>query len=95
MKYIKFGYGRASDHASKDIRSGYMTREEGIAMVRKYDDVKSSDLQIWLEYVDRTEEWFDTVADTFRDPRVWIQDERGGWHKRNIWDDMTGVNVPR
>lgn len=95
MKYIKFGYGRASDHASKDIRSGYMTREEGIAMVRKYDDVKSSDLQIWLEYVDRTEEWFDTVADTFRDPRVWIQDEKGGWHKRNIWDDMTGVNVPR
>jgi len=35
MKFIKFGYGRASDHASKDIRDGYMTREEGIQMVRE------------------------------------------------------------
>ena len=35
LKFVKFGYGRASDHASKDIRSGYMTREEGIEMVKK------------------------------------------------------------
>ena len=95
LKYVKFGYGRASDHACKDIRSGYMTREEGIEMVRKYDHVKSSDLRIWLDYVGRTEEWFDTIADTFRDPRVWVQDDRGGWHKRNIWDDMAGANTER
>jgi hypothetical protein len=30
MKFVKFGYGRCSDHASKDIRTGYLTREEGI-----------------------------------------------------------------
>ena len=28
LKFIKFGYGRASDHAGKDIRAGYMTREQ-------------------------------------------------------------------
>ena len=27
-----FGYGRATDHACKDIRAGRMTRDEGIAM---------------------------------------------------------------
>lgn len=87
MKYIKFGYGRGTDHAAKDIRHGYMTRAEGIEMVRKYDHVKSSDLQIWLEYVDRTEEWFDKIADTYRDPRVWVQDDNGAWFKRNIWEE--------
>ena len=51
MKFIKFGYGRASDHASKDIRTGYMTRDEGIEMVKKYDSVVSSDLYYWLDYV--------------------------------------------
>ena len=30
MKFVKFGYGRCSDHASKDIRTGYLTREEGL-----------------------------------------------------------------
>jgi len=86
LKYVKFGYGRASDHASKDIRTGHMTREEGIEMVRKYDHVVSSDLQYWLNYVDRTEEWFWENANKFRDERVWRQENRE-WVKDNIWDE--------
>lgn len=87
LKYIKFGYGRATDHACKDIRSGYMSREKGIEMVRKYDAVRSSDLYFWLDYVDRSEGWFDQIADTFRSPKVWVKDGAGNWHKRNVWDD--------
>lgn len=87
LKYIKFGYGRATDHASKDIRAGRMTREEGIAMVRKHDHIRSSDLYRWLDYVDMTEEEFDRIANTFRDPRVWWRDAEGRWCKDNIWDE--------
>lgn len=84
MKFVKFGYGRASDHASKDIRTGYMSRDEGIEMVRKYDAVVSSDLHYWLDYVDMSEDEFWSIADLFRDPRVWwIED--GLWYKDNIW----------
>jgi len=91
MKYIKFGYGRATDHASKDIRLGSkymnMTRRKAIEMVKKYDHVKPRrDLERWLEYVDMTEEEFDNIADTFRDPRVWSKDPNGNWIKDNIWD---------
>lgn len=90
LKFVKFGYGRASDHACKDIRSGYMSRDEGIEMVRKYDHVRSSDLQIWLDYVDRDEEWFDNICDGFRDPRVWTRID-GSWYKQNIWDKEPGL----
>lgn len=86
LKFIKFGYGRASDHASKDVRTGYMTREQAIEMVRKYDHVVSSDLDYWLNYVDMTAEEFWTTADKFRDPRVWwIQN--GEWWKDNVWGE--------
>jgi hypothetical protein len=84
LKFIKFGYGRASDHASKDIRTGYMTRSQGVEMVRKYDHVVSQDLYYWLDYVDMSEDEFWATADRFRHPRVWwIQD--GCWWKDNIW----------
>jgi len=84
LKFIKFGYGRASDHASKDIRTGDMTREKAIEMVRKYDHIISDDLSHWLEYVNMSENEFWQIADTFRDPNVWwIQD--GEWWKDNIW----------
>jgi N-acetyl sugar amidotransferase len=86
LKYVKFGYGRGTDHACKDIRAGRMTRELGIEMVRKYDHVKPRDLQRWLGYVDMTEAEFDRACDTFRDPRVWSRGPDGTWTKENIWD---------
>lgn len=87
LKYIKFGYGRCSDHACKDIRMNYMTREEGIKMVRKYDHIKPKDLKRWLDYVDMKENEFDTVADTFRSKSVWRKDKNDNWAKDNIWDN--------
>ena len=84
LKFIKFGYGRGSDHASKDIRTGYMTREEGIEKVRQNDHVVSDDLDYWLKYVEMSEEEFWKIADTFRDPRVWWI-KNGEWWKDNIW----------
>jgi len=84
MKFVKFGYGRGTDHSSKDIRIGIMSREEGIRMVQKYDHVKPRrDLERWLEYVGMEEEEFDRIADTFRDPRVWRQ-EGSEWVKDDI-----------
>lgn len=35
--YIKFGLGRASYDAAQEIRSGDITREEGVALVRRFD----------------------------------------------------------
>jgi len=85
LKYIKFGYGRASDHACKDIRTGYMTRNQGIKMVKKYDHVIPRDLKHWLNYVGMKESEFWRVANSFRDKRVWRK-ESGKWVKDNIWD---------
>jgi hypothetical protein len=84
LKFIKFGYGRATDHASKDIRAGLMSRDVAIEMVRKYDHVVSDDLYYWLDYVDMSENEFWLIADSFRDPRVWWI-ENGEWAKENIW----------
>ena len=35
--FIKFGIGRATYDASQEIRSGDITREEGISLVNKFD----------------------------------------------------------
>ncbi|MEH2192956.1 MAG: N-acetyl sugar amidotransferase [Nostoc sp.] len=93
LKFIKFGYGRGSDHACRDIRPGIMTREHGIEMVRKYDHVKPRrDLERWLKYVDMTEEEFDSICDTFRDRRVW-RIENGQWVKDNIWGEPSAYGT--
>ena len=86
LKYVKFGYGRATDHASRDIRLDKMTRKEGIKMVKKYDHIVSDDLYHWLDYVSMKEEEFWKIADTFRQKNVWKK-SKGKWIKENIWDE--------
>lgn len=85
LKFIKFGYGRCTDHASKDIRSGEMSREKAVELVRRHDPIKPKDLTRWLDYVGMEEAEFDRIADTFRDPRVWAF-QNGKWVKANLWD---------
>ncbi|MCB0323956.1 MAG: N-acetyl sugar amidotransferase [Bdellovibrionales bacterium] len=86
LKFIKLGYGRGTDHALYEIRAGRMTRQEGIEMVRRYDHVKPSDLERWLAYTGMTESEFDSIADTFRDQRVWrIEDNQ--WVKDTVWGE--------
>lgn len=86
MKWVKFGYGRATDHTSKDLRSGKLSRDKAVQIVIEKDPIKSKDLDRWLKYVGWTEERFDAEADKFRDPRVW-------WIRDNQWckNDVDGV----
>jgi len=86
MKYVKFGYGRVSDHVSRDIRNGILTREQGIALVRQYEGVVPGDLARWLDYVGMTRTEFEATANTFRDSRVWLRNEYGQWIKDNVWE---------
>jgi N-acetyl sugar amidotransferase len=88
LKFIKFGYGRCSDHASKDIRTGYLSRTEAIKLVMKYDHVVSDDLYYWLKYVGRDENYFWNTADKFRDTRTWSI-KKGNWVKTNLDGSIT------
>lgn len=37
IKWLKFGFGRATDNVNEEVRFGRMTREEGIEIVKKFD----------------------------------------------------------
>ena len=85
LKFVKFGYGRCTDHTSKDIRLGIMDRKKGIELIKKYDHVKPIDsLNYFLKMTNMSVEEFDIKADKFRDNRVWwIENDK--WYKNTIW----------
>jgi N-acetyl sugar amidotransferase len=78
LKYLKFGYGRATDDASTEIRHRRMTREQGIDMVMKYDPARPKDLDLMLEFLGITENEFEQLVDPLRDTRIWEKDKNSG-----------------
>lgn len=56
--YLKRGYGRASFHASMDVRNGLLTREEGFELARLHDPVRPEALDYYLKITGMSEEEF-------------------------------------
>jgi N-acetyl sugar amidotransferase len=79
IKFLKWGYGKVSDHASREIRLKRLTREEGTALVRQYQDKKPEDLALFLKWAKISEEQFWAWIDNHRDPRAWQKDAAGQW----------------
>lgn len=74
LGYIKFGLGRASRDAQMEVRSGHITREEAVALVRRFDgEFPKRYFKEFLEYLGITEEHFWEVANRYRQPHLWEQ----------------------
>lgn len=83
LGYIKFGMGRATRDASMEIRCRHLTREEGVALVNRYDgEFPSKYFQEFLDYLGITEDHFWNVIDQFRSDHLWEKTE-GGWHLKH------------
>lgn len=79
MGYIKFGIGRATSDTSHEIRDGHLTREEAVALVRRYDgEFPKKHFKECLSYLGITEERFWHVVDSFRPPHLWAKVD-GKW----------------
>lgn len=75
LGYMKFGLGRASRDAQQDIRRNHITREEGVALVRRYDHEFPRKHFAWfLEYLGISEREFWEVMDFYREKsNVWTR----------------------
>ncbi|HNX82267.1 MAG TPA: N-acetyl sugar amidotransferase [Candidatus Omnitrophota bacterium] len=69
---IKFGIGRATYDASQEIRNNKITREEGIALVNKYDtEFPQLYFRDCLAYMDIDEKCFWETIEKFRSAHLW------------------------
>lgn len=55
-KFLKRGFGRATDHATRDVRAGLLTREEGFKLIQENDPKRPDILDYFLKETGMTEE---------------------------------------
>lgn len=85
LGYMKFGLGRASRDAQQDIRRHHITREEGVALVRRYDHEFPKKYYNWmLDYLGIQEEFFWEVMDFYRSQSNAWKYENGEWKLKYI-----------
>ena len=65
-KFLKRGYGRATDHVAQDRRAGLMTASEGNRLIREFDPRTPEMLKEYLDISGYSEEEFYAIMDKHR-----------------------------
>jgi N-acetyl sugar amidotransferase len=82
LMYLKFGFGRATQDASIEIRRGAMDRQQAVNLVRLYDGQYPKEfLETYLNYYQITKAEFDLVLDR--------------WANRELFDKVDGYWKPQ
>ena len=77
--YLKYGFGRANQDASREIRRGAMKRSQGIELVKLYDNqYPSLFLKDYLKYYKITKLEFDKIIDKWANKKLFYK-------KNNRW----------
>ena len=93
IKLIKHGYGKVVDHATREIRLGHMTKQEGIELVTNYLQKKPENLFLFTSWLGVTENSFYYIVDQFRNPKFWERNEYYDWVYKGISiDDVVEKN---
>jgi N-acetyl sugar amidotransferase len=88
LSYIKFGIGRATSDAAHEIRDGKITREEGVALVKRFDHERPKKyFQEFLEYCSTTEDEVEAVIDSWRSDHLWYRDGDEWKLRHTVWQD--------
>lgn len=81
--FIKFGIGRATYDASQEIRNKHLTREEGQALVKRFDgEFPDKYFKEIMDYLEIKPEHFLKLCDQFRSSHLWKK-VKGNWLLRH------------
>ena len=91
---MKFGIGRATYDASQEIRNGDITREEGVALVKKYDgEFPERFADEIFDYLSISDKEFPIAANCFASPHVtreYFHELTDKFRSPHLWEKSSG-----
>jgi len=94
LKYVKYGFGRATDHACIDIRNKRITREEGLKLVKEFDGkYPHFAVSEFVKYSALTKGEVDDVINSYTNPILFQQDATGQFLKDNSGNLMRKFEI--
>lgn len=82
FKFLKFGFGRATDLVSVSLRRGRITRKQGLELIKLHDGkypwtYLGKPLESILEKINISIQEFDAICDRFTNKSLFMKDEEG------------------
>lgn len=91
IKLLKHGYSKVTDHASREIRHGRLTRAQALALVAKHEEAPLAHRDKFCEWLGITDRALDFILNQHRNPRHWKEVSPGQWQRIRSLSDIAEV----
>lgn len=90
LKFYKHGFSKVTDHASREIRHGRLTKGQGLALVKIYEQAPMQYTKLFLDWLGVTQNSLQFIFNQHRNPTFWNQPEFGKWelNKPHLDEDI-------
>jgi N-acetyl sugar amidotransferase len=81
LKLLKYGYGRATDHACEDIRQNLITKKKGKDLVRKYDlkELSTETVEKFCDFLEISKIELNKTFEIYRNKDIWKLNNKKQW----------------
>lgn len=79
LKIYKHGFSKVTDHATREIRHGRLTRDDGLALVRRYEHAPLQHADKFCDWLGVDMRGLNFMLDQHRNPLFWKQTDPGIW----------------
>lgn len=87
LKLYKHGYSKVTDHASREIRHGRLSREEGLALVRAHEQRPPRYEDLFCKWLGIDRRGLQFLLDRHRNPEFWTETRPRVWEFRG-WSSL-------
>ena len=84
LKFYKHGYSKVTDHATREIRHGRITRNQGLDLVKKYENIQPDFIHLFEEWLGIEKKALIFILDQFRNPKYWEKVEPRKWSFKGL-----------
>lgn len=88
IKVLKWGFGKVTDHACREIRFGRLTREEAQQKVREHENIPPKHVNQFLDWLGMSERSLHFILDQHRHPEVWRRNSHWTWQRCDSYVDV-------
>ncbi|MEY8213553.1 MAG: hypothetical protein RPR97_03610, partial [Colwellia sp.] len=81
IKNLKWGYGKVTDHVNREIRLKRLSREQGIELVNRYQDIAPKFNENFLKWLGVTTNSFAFLIDQHRNKNIWQRNSAWHWER--------------
>ena len=79
LKLYKHGFSKVTDHATREIRHGRLTREAALALVRDYEQAPVEYSELFNEWLGVSPRSMQFLLNQHRNQQFWRETSPGQW----------------